>query len=479
MKEDDLEFEDEIYKEPNSIKKISSDNNNKNKKKKPFFIFLIFIIIIVGCVFAYDKYYGNGIVKTIIMNYINNVKEEIPNEAEKEENIKTAKKEDYMTFSSDSKSSFKVYGEGFIHCTKDGIKYYSEMGKEKWNDTFTMTSPYISTEGEFIAVADIMGRTAKMYNSKGKVYEISLDAPIVKIALNKNGFMGVIMNSSGNYIIKIINSLGNVVTERVEATANIFPTGLDISEDDKSFSISYVDTTDISAISKIVFFYIGETEGDYIDGMFSGITKQNEYIVYLYYMENNTLVAVSDKSVIAMDSIGKEIWTYSLPNKLDWVSFSARTYIALGCGEEMESADGYKNGTVIFLNLQGKEIGTFESDNEITYLEAYSDGTVVGNSKKFTMVKKSGSVIWEHSATQDINDIIPIKGNNVLYITNNYAQYVNIKNYVPVVNEKNSNEKTEDKETETNNNTENNTEDTTNTSETVQTEENNTEENVQ
>ena len=332
------------------------------------------------------------------------------------------------------------------------------MGKEKWNDTFTMTSPYISTEGEFIAVADIMGRTAKMYNSKGKVYEISLDAPIVKIALNKNGFMGVIMNSSGNYIIKIINSSGNVVTERVEATANIFPTGLDISEDDKSFSISYVDTTDISAISKIVFFYIGETEGDYIDGMFSGITKQNEYIVYLYYMENNTLVAVSDKSVIAMDSTGKEIWTYSLPNKLDWVSFSARTYIALGCGEEMESADGYKNGTVIFLNLQGKEIGTFESDNEITYLEAYSDGTVVGNSKKFTMVKKSGSVIWEHSATQDINDIIPIKGNNVLYITNNYAQYVNIKNYVPVVNEKNSNEKTEDKETETNNNTENNTE---------------------
>ena len=470
MKEDDLEFEDEIYKEPNNIKKISNDNNNK--KKKPFFIFLILIIIIVGCVFAYDKFYGNGIVKTTVMNYINNVKEEIPNEEQKEENIKTAKKEDYMTFSSDSKSSFKAYGEGFIHCTKDGIKYYSQMGKEKWNDTFTMTSPTVETEGEYVAVADIMGRTAKMYNSKGKVYEISLDSPIVKIALNKNGFMGVIMNNSGNYIIKIINSTGNVVTERVEATVNVFPTGLDISDDDKSFSISYIDTTDISAISKIVFFYIGETEGDYIDGMFSGITKQDEYIVYLSYMENNTLIAVSDKSVIAMDSTGKEIWSYSLPNKLDWVSLSGKTYIALGCGEEMESTDGYKNGTVIFLNLQGKETGTFESGSEITYFEAYSDGTVVGNSKKFRMVKKSGSVSWEHSATLDINDIIPLNGNNVLYITKSYAQYVNIKNYVPVVDEKSSDEKTENK-------TNTNTEEINNTSETVQTEENNTEENTQ
>ncbi len=464
MKDEDLEFEDEVYKEPNNTKKNSSDNDNKKPfYKKTFFICLILLIIIASSVFAYDKFYGNGIVKTTIMNYINNVKTEIPDEEKTEENIKTAKTEDYMTFSSDSKSSFKPYGEGFIQCTKDGIKYYSQIGKEKWNDTFTMTSPYVATEGDYVAVADIMGRNVKMYNSKGKVYELSLDAPIVKISLNVNGFMGVLMNNSGNYIIKIINSSGNVVTERVEATANVFPTGLDIAEDNKSFAISYIDTTDISPLSKIVFFYIGESEGDYIDGMFSGITKENEYIVYLSYLENNTLIAVSDKSVIAMDSSGKESWSYSLPNKLDWISFSDRTYIALGCGEEMESEDGYPVGTVIFLNLQGKETSTFESGSEITYLKTYSNGAVVGNSKKFRMVKKSGSVIWEHSATQDISDIIPLDGNNVLYITNNYAQYVNIKNYVPVVNEKGNDEKT-------------NTEETTNSSETVQTEENNPEE---
>lgn len=452
MKNDDLEFEDEVYKEPNSN---TPSRSKKPFYKKPSFMLLFLLIAFVVSIVMYDTYYGNQIVKNIIEKQKDS-EENVENDIV-DEGGKTAKESDYMTFGSDTKSIFNSFGGGFLHCTKDGIKFYTEMGKEKWNDTFTMASPSVIVEGDYVAVADIMGRTVKMYNSNGKVYDLSMDYPIAKVSINKNGFMGVLMNGSSSYIIKIINSEGEVVAERVEATKNVFPMCLDISEDNNVFAVGYVDTTDIEAVSKVVFFYVSENGGDYIDGMFGAISKEGEYIGYLSYVDGNNIVAITDSSVFAMDSTAKEVWSYKLNNKLEYISLSAGSYIALGCGDSMDGKDGYRNGTVVFLNTNGKEAGTFESGGQITYLKSYSQGTVVGNGKKFKLVKKNGGLVWEHRATQDIKDIIPMDKNNVLYVTRNYVQYVDIKNYVPVSlkdykNDTENNETTEETNVENQNN---------------------------
>ena len=172
--------------------------------------------------------------------------------------------------------------------------------------------------------------------------------------LAKYKYVAVIDN--GTYRIKIFNNQGKAVTERIEPEKNIFPISIDISDDNTTFAISYIDTTDIEAVSKVVFFYVNGSDGEYIDNMFGAVEKQDEYIAYISFMDNDKLVAVTDTSVFAMNITGKEIWSYDLPNKLDRVSLSCKDYVALACGESFNGKDGYSNGTVVFLNMNGNEI---------------------------------------------------------------------------------------------------------------------------
>lgn len=473
MKDDDLEFEDEIYKEPKKASDNSDKTAKKSSRKKSFLIVAILAFVCASSIYVYDTFYGKQIIRNTIQKYSNNILNSNSDSEETEivEDEKGAPESQYMTFGTDTKSIFKSLDKGFVQCTKDGIKYYTDIKKEKWNDTFTMSSPNMISEENFIAVYEIAGRAVKVYDENGKFYDVSTDAPIVKVALNKNGFLGVLSNDNGTYRIKIFNNQGKAVTERIEPEKNIFPISIDISDDNTTFAISYIDTTDIEAVSKVVFFYVNGSDGEYIDNMFGAVEKQDEYIAYISFMDNDKLVAVTDTSVFAMNITGKEIWSYDLPNKLDRVSLSCKDYIALACGESFNGKDGYSNGTVVFLNMNGNEIGKYESSGTVTHLLATEYGTVVGNSKDFAMVKKSGGVLWEHTATQDIDDIIPMGKNDALYVTKNYVQYADMKKYVPVIlNEENKKSDTsnEQKTDETNEEVT-----TTNTTETVETTEEN------
>ena len=442
MNNDDLEFKDKAYKKNfNNIDKNNNKNINRTNKKsnRAFFLFFISVILFSSSVFIYDTFYGEKIVKKVILDTINKLKKdsEILNNIveNKKDNQKEnfASKSDYMEFSIDTKSVFKSIGKGFIHCTRDGIKYYNNIGKEKWNDTFTISSPLVISEGNYVAVSETMGRNVRVYNQDGKVYELSLEAPIMKIFLNENGYIGVLMNNKDNYIIKIINSTGNIMIERIEATKNVYPISLDISSDNKVFAVSYIDTSDIKVVSKVLFFYIGEFDNiDNIDGMFSGIEKVDEYIAYVHFMENDKLVCISDKSIFSANISGIEIWSYELFNIVERVSFNNKNYVVYACGDSIENKNQYNKGTVVVIDMQGKEISKVELNNDITYLSSYDDGIIIGNYKKFIMINKNGNIMWEHIATQDIEDIIPLDKQNVFYITKNYIQFVNMKNYLPV-----------------------------------------------
>ncbi len=60
----------------------------------------------------------------------------------------------------------------------------------------------------------------------------------------------------------------------MEESKGIYPLSPDVSDDSRVFAISYLDTTDISPMGRVLLFYINAEDGEnFTDSMFAAVEK--------------------------------------------------------------------------------------------------------------------------------------------------------------------------------------------------------------
>lgn len=427
------------------------ENQIKKKKIGLSKLFVIFIILAIagGGIYYYDTYKGKKIILTWIEKNVlideegrigiddgDKKSQELDSSQEnksieKTETIKKEQKREVLQFESDSKSVFRTYGKGFLQCTKDGVKFFEEMGSQKWNDTYTMKTPTVINEGQYTVVVELLGRQAIVYDKNGKKYAVSTEGNIIQVSLNTNGYLGIITNNKTGYQTLIYDNQGTEIGKRIEESEGVYPISVEISNDNRVFAVSYLDTTDIELNSKVLFFYIYKDDAiDYTDSMFASVERPGELVPILKYMQDGKLIAISDKSVFAVNNDGKELWKIELTNHIEKVNFSDSQDIIIAYGEELSNKEGKKEGTVEWLSSNGTVSTTFESGEKVTYMNTKDNMTIIGIGKHYYNVKNTGKIIWEHTAIQDISDILFMENESkVLFVTKNSAEIADISDF--------------------------------------------------
>lgn len=428
-------------------------DENQTKKKKTNFskLFVIFIILAIagGGIYYYDTYKGKKIILTWIEKNVlideegrigtdneDEKSQELDSSqenksVEKTQTVKEEQKREILQFESDSKSVFRTYGKGFLQCTKDGVKFFEEIGSQKWNDTYTMKTPTVISEGQYTVVVELLGRQAIVYDKTGRKFAVSTEGNIIQVSLNTNGYLGVITNNKTGYQTLIYDKEGTEIGRRIEESEGVYPMSVEVSNDNRVFAVSYLDTTDIELSSKVLFFYIYKQDAiDYTDSMFASVEKPGELVPVLKYMQDGKLIAVSDKSVFAVNSDGKELWNFELTNHIEKVNFSDSQDIIIAYGEELSDKEGKKEGTVEWLSTNGTVSTTFESGEKVTYMNTKDNMTIIGLGKHYYNVKNTGKIIWEHTAIQDVSDILFMESESkVLFVTKNSAEIADMSDF--------------------------------------------------
>ena len=375
-----------------------------NKTLTAIICVLAVICLCAGGVYI-DTFHGNGMFKKLLSGS----ETKTPSEAETNATMES------MAVDISSKATMAVFDQEFLLCTKDGVKYFASMGDGKWSDTFNMTSPVMVQEGDYVAVGDMGGKTVRVYDRSGMLYDLQADGSPVQFALNESGYLSLITKNEDTYRIRIYNTKGTLLKERVEESNGVYPLCSDVSDDSRVFAVSYLDTTDISPIGRVVMFYIDAEESEnHTDSMFAAVEKTDEIIPVIGYMEKGVLAAISDLNVYGIGSDGAEQWSYPLENTIDQAALGAKEYIVLALGDSVANKDGREKGTVCWLDGSGKEKASFESGESVTYLQAVKKGIVVGNDRKYTGVSYGGNEDWSYNATGDLTDLIPMDKLNIV-----------------------------------------------------------------
>lgn len=354
-----------------------------------------------------DTVHGEGMAKSMIINLFTG-----------ESNAKEASmvQSDSISFENGMEYEAVTFGSSFALATKDGVKYYNEVGDQRWSDTYNMVSPKMIYEGNWIVIGDLSGNTLRVYNNTGFKFEIQGKGTILQFALNENGFVSLITQENNRFGVYIYSNQGVLIKERVEENIGVYPLSSDISSDNRSFAVSYIDTTDLVPVARILFFYINQQDSqEYTDSIFSAsVQKDDEIIPKINYLKGDVLGVVSDKGVYGINTDGLEQWSFPLGNAVDQCDMSNKDYIVLALGSERASAminpdaTSYDKNTVIWIDTSGRVKGEYTNSEAVGYINSHTSGIVIGNNNNFVGITHNGKISWEYKSTTDIYDFMPM-----------------------------------------------------------------------
>lgn len=334
-----------------------------------------------------------------------------------------------ITYASDSKTGYRSYDDGYIQYTKDGARFYTKSGKQSWDDAYTMVSPTIDEKGKYTAIFETGGRTVRVYNDEGLIYNVQTSEPISSVAVGENGYIGVISNGD-TYSVSVYSTSGSVIFQRIEAESGVYPFSCDISPDGEIIAISYMDTTGVEIDSKVGMFYIDAEKGaEYTDSMFAAVEKKDEVIFAVYYMSNSGLIAVGDRHIIYLTSSGEEDWNIEVTNEIMGIGVCG-SKLAMLYGDELPDKDGVESGTIVFVSSGGKLIDGYCIGAESDFFASSEGGVVIGSGSNYYGINSNGKVVWSLNDTGSLNGIYPTSSiKKCIYTTKTWSVEADMTNF--------------------------------------------------
>lgn len=382
-------------------------------------------------------------------------------------NTKPLEKKDFKSIEISNGERVYSYNSYIYIYGKAGIKIMKDEKLIK-SDNFSLENPYVVKCYNKIAIGDKNGKVIRVYSNEGRMYTVNTNHNILGFTINKNGFLAVILKNDINYEIEVYNDNG----EKAYSIKDIsyeegVPISISISEDNKILSVSHIKTTSAMLISNIVFYSMEDNKN------FGGITKKNQLVGIVKFINKTNLVCISDKEIFIIkcnakktDEQMKEIYLNPLNNILKNVAFLDDGGYAICYGQPItNSEETLEENTVVFYNNSGGEVGKYyRKEQNINSISSSKFGVILQDKRLFTAINLAGKKIWEYQATQDIKDVLFYDTNKkILIVTNNEIKIVkidkflvdkqidknNISNNIEIENEKHNNKKINTKTTET------------------------------
>ena len=278
-----------------------------------------------------------------------------------------------------SQAEVRVYRDGYLSYSRDGISYTDSKGNAVWNQTYEMQSPLVEVKGDWVAVGDYNGHLIYDIGPDGTAREIDTHLPIRSLTVAGNGVVAAVLEDSDVTWINVYNPNGeNAVGIKTTMQKSGYPVSISLADSGKLLQVAYLRVESGSMKSVVSFYNFDEVGQNYTDTMVSSYEFAEAVVPMCAFMDATTAFSVADNHLVLYEGaeIPKNICQNMLSDEIKSV-FYGSSYIALVYvstdGSSKYRADVYdsKGNLVIrwpFL-MEYKDI-VFSGENMIIYNEA-------------------------------------------------------------------------------------------------------------
>lgn len=192
-------------------------------------------------------------------------------------------------------SEYVQFGEDLLKYGNESVSLLSQSGDTLWNQTYDMSDPVASIQGDAAAIYDKRGTSMYVLKADGPVGPVATDFPIVKAEVTLSGAVAAILEDGEKTWVNYYASDGSLIVEnQTRMENNGYPLDLAVSPNGEIIAVSYllVESGEIS--SQVVFYNFGQTGQGQVDNVVAEFTYEDTVVPDLVYFSDSTCVAFRD-----------------------------------------------------------------------------------------------------------------------------------------------------------------------------------------
>ncbi len=190
-------------------------------------------------------------------------------------------------------------GNRVLTYSNDGAFCTDSDGTILWNQTFEMQSPIIRVCNNVAAIADYNGGKIYLMDSDKQLGTVNTNLPIRNLAVSATGMVAAVLDDSTVTWIYVYDATGKeYVKFHTTMDKTGYPVSISLSRDALLCAVSYVYVDAGILKSSVAFYNFDEYGKNQIDNLVGGYDYTDTLIPYVQFMDQSTLFAVGDDSVM-------------------------------------------------------------------------------------------------------------------------------------------------------------------------------------
>lgn len=389
---------------------IENENIKTKLNKKRVMIASIIGIVIVIILILFIIYCANRTFRDMVDKYIlmKNVIED-----------STAS----IDINEDETNNIFAYDKYISVLSKNTLKNYNSSGKLDGELTVEISSPISATNGKYLLIAE-KGKS-KIYLISGNeiIWQNDLEGNIDKIAVNKNGYVAVILSGTTyKSVIQTFDNSGNELFKTYLSSTTAM--SIDISADNQYLAFSELNTSGTSVQSTVKIVSIQKAK-----------TTPKESIIYTYqetggkllinikYQDGNKLVCMYDDGInIIKNNTNENIVKLVEENmKISFGNMNLSNYVYRTI-EKTSLLNTQTNMEII--NTNNKKTSLYTLDGVAKEIYSYDNTIAINLGSEVHFISTNGWLMKKYISSQEVKNVV---------ICNNFAGIV-YRNKVELIN---------------------------------------------
>lgn len=260
-------------------------------------------------------------------------------------------------------TKFETFQGNILEYDNDGIMCHNTNDQLIWNQSYEMTTPMLSSCGQYLAVYDRGGTSIYIMSESGLVKNIETATPINRVCIAQQGTIAVLMKEDTASYVRLYDKKGTeLASGEFYEEKGSFPVDIALSYDAQKLAVDMLDVTGGKVCSTVNFYNFGSVGQNEIDNIVGSYSYKNILISELVYTENNKMLAISDAGFIWFDGAQKPAQKKEIKFKREVQSvFYNKKYVGISYSDSKKENSWH----IKVYDMNGKTV--MENDTEIAY----------------------------------------------------------------------------------------------------------------
>lgn len=316
-------------------------------------------------------------------------------------------------------AQYLPYGDKLLKVTKDGASAYDSIGNITFNGSYNMRSPKADICEDYVAVADIGGKSIYVFDGSNSGKQITVNLPILQVQVARQGMVAVLMEDKDTNVIQLIKSDTTVDSLVAKVVTNVedngFPVNIALSDDGKRLLTNYMQVNNGVIKNQVTFYSFSDVGENEINRMVGMKDYGDTTVADVLFIGNNTacVLTTTGFELFSFSEKPHEIYQQTFEQAIKSV-FHTSEYIGFVI-ENYDEADKYK---VLVYNTKGDKVYDDSISFDYDKVIMSEKEMIFYSEKESHIIKTNGVEKFKFAFDGNVSGIMPINNYNKYYLIN-------------------------------------------------------------